>query len=215
LLTWAEQQEVRAFARLLGVGDRDVVQLLADAERVATVEGKASLVNGEAAGAGLSVCFTGEFVAIPLTREEVWELATDAGMVVSQGVTKKLDLLVCLDSGSGTGKLVKANQYGTVIVDQATFLGLAGVQGAPEGVMRDVLDQLSARRAATADATQAKREAAAQTARDRNRERARQRRASGATEQVLWCTTGEHEWNRTPQRGRPPRVCPDHQAALA
>jgi hypothetical protein len=29
---------------------------------------------------------------------------------------------------------------------------------------------------------------------------------------VLWCSAGEHEWTRAPQRGRPPRECPQHQA---
>jgi DNA polymerase III subunit epsilon len=215
LLTWAEQQEVRAFARLLGVGDREVAELLARADQVADVEAKPSPIHGEAAGAGLSVCFTGEFVAIPLTREEVWDLATDAGMVVSKGVTKKLDLLVCLDPGTGTGKLRKAAEYNTVVIDQPTFLGLAGVEPAPEGVLRAVLDRLATRRAANADAAQAQREASAAAARARNRERAQQRRASPTAHQVLWCASGEHEWTRPPQRGRPPRACPEHQAVPA
>jgi DNA polymerase-3 subunit epsilon len=210
LLTWAEQQEVRSFARLLGVGHRDVEQLLARTEDLAEVEGRRSIVSGEALGVGLSVCFTGEFVAIPLTREEVWEVATDAGMVVSKGVTKKLDLLVCLEPGAGTGKLNKATDYGTVIIDQHTFLGLAGAQPAPDGVLRDVLDRLAQRRVVDADAADAKREAAAATARARNRERAQQRRAAPSAEQVLWCSSGAHEWTRVPQRGRPPRACPEH-----
>jgi DNA polymerase-3 subunit epsilon len=213
-LTWAEQQEVRAFARLLGVGGREVMQLLIDAEQLGTVEGKASLLGGEATGTGLSVCFTGEFVAIPLTREEVWDLAQDAGMVVSKGVTKKLDLLVCLDPGTGTGKLTKAADYGTVVIDQPTFLGLAGVHPAPDGVLHDVLDRLAAHKAAAADTAQARREAAAQKARESNRQRARERRASPSAEQVLWCIAGEHEWHRRPQRGRPPKACPEHQTAV-
>lgn len=214
LLTWAEQHEVRAFARLLGVGDRDVAEMIVAAEQVADVEGKPSMVAGAAVGAGLSVCFTGEFVAIPLTREEVWELADDAGMVVSKGVTKKLDVLVCIDPARGTTKLRKAAEYGTVVIDQHTFLGLAGVQPAPDGVLREVLDQLAQRRAATADAEAARRETAAAAARERNRQRARQRRETGATEQTLWCSVGEHEWTRPPQRGRPPRACPEHQAVI-
>jgi hypothetical protein len=28
---------------------------------------------------------------------------------------------------------------------------------------------------------------------------------------TLWCETGKHEWQRPAQRGRPPRVCPEHK----
>lgn len=213
LLTWAEQQELRALARLLGIGERELGELLAAAEQVATVEGRGGALVTKSAGGGLSVCFTGEFVAMPLSREEVSELAADAGMTVARGVSKKLDLLVCLDPYTGTSKLRKAAEYETVVIDQPTFLALAGVQAAPEGVTAGVLTQLEERRAARADADERRRSAAAETARERNRARAAHRRASDATEQTLWCAAGEHEWQRPPQRGRPPHACPAHRAA--
>lgn len=209
LLTWVEQQEIRAFARLLGVGDREVVELLEHAEQIAVVDGSHEpLANSMAAG--LSVCFTGEFVAIPLPRHEVWELASDAGMSVSKTVTKKLDLLVCLDPNSGTGMLAKARAYGTTVIDQHTFLGLAGVQPAPGEVMNVVLEQVAERRSSQSEVDAARRDASADEARRRNRERREARPTAGGSEQVLWCAPGGHEWRRPPQRGRPPRACPDH-----
>jgi len=212
LLTWAEQQEVRAFARLLGVGQRELVELLEHAALVAAVEGRDEPM-GESVGAGISVCFTGEFVALPLTRDEVWDLATDAGMSVSKSVTKKLDLLVCLDPNSGTGKLAKARDYGTSTIDQHTFLGLAGVQPAPADVMQAVLEQIAARRAAQSGAGGDRREASAAAARTRNRDRRQTQQTTAGNEQALWCVPGDHEWRRPSQRGRPPRACPDHLEA--
>ena len=215
LLTWGEQQELRAFARLLGVADRKVATMLEAADQLAEVEGRPSLVDGPAQGAGLTVCITGEFVAMPLLREQVIELAEDAGMTVTRTVTKKVDLLVCRDPAAGTSKLRKASEYGTPVIDQAAFLALAGAQPAPEGVVRSVLDQVQERRAARLQAGQQRREQAATAARERARARAHQKRSAGDTEQVLWCTEGGHEWRRPPQRGRPPRVCPEHQTPTA
>ena len=35
-----------------------------------------------------------------------------------------------------------------------------------------------------------------------------------ANEQELWCEFGNHHWTRPPSRGRPPRSCPHHTAAV-
>lgn len=50
---------MRAFGRLLGVGDREMHELLVQAESSAIVEGRRSLVAGAGLCAGISVCFTG------------------------------------------------------------------------------------------------------------------------------------------------------------
>jgi DNA polymerase III subunit epsilon len=215
LLTWGEQQEVRAFARLLGVADRTVAVMLEAADQLAEVEGRPSLAHGPAQGAGLVVCITGEFVVMPLLREQVIELAEDAGMTVMKTVSKKVDLLVCRDPDAGTTKLRKALEYGTPLIDQSTFLALAGAQPAPEGVVRSALDRVQERRTARLQAGQQRREKAAIAARERARARARERRSVSETAQVLWCAAGQHEWRRPPQRGRPPRICPEHQSSSA
>ena len=215
LLSWAEQHEVRALAKLLGVGREELRVLLEDAAARAPVEGRPELAPGSAGPEGaLTVCFTGAFTAIPMTREEVWELARDAGMTVSKGVTKEVDVLVCLDPDSGSGKLTKAAKHGTVVIDQSTFLALAGA-GAPAGDrVSDVLERVQHRKAARQQAAQAKAQASAERARAATREGAQMRRAAEGSEQVLWCSAGAHEWRRPPQRGRPPSACPDHRPAV-
>jgi len=73
---------------------------------------------------GLSVCFTGELTR--LTREQAQELAQRAGLQVKDGVTKKLDILVCADPHSQSGKARKAREYGTRIMSEETFWRLIG-----------------------------------------------------------------------------------------
>lgn len=145
ILTWAEEQEVRSFGRLLGVADLRVQELLSEAGATATIEGKPALAAADSAGAGIHVCFTGAFEAMPLTRSEVSELAEQAGMSVAKSVSKKVELVVCLDPGSGSSKLRRASELGTPIIDQQTFLALAGVQPDDQGKGRAVLEQIEHR----------------------------------------------------------------------
>ena len=49
------------------------------------------------------------------------ELATRAGLIVVDSVTKKLDLLVAADPQSQSGKAKKARQYGTRSMHELIF----------------------------------------------------------------------------------------------
>lgn len=218
ILTWAEEQEVRSFGRLLGVADRRVEQLLDEAGAIATIEGKPALTSpDQAAGAGIVVCFTGAFTAIPMTREEVGDLAAQAGMTPAKSVSKKVELVVCQDPASGSGKLRRAEELGTPVIDQQTFLAIAGVEPDTGDRARSVLERIEQRRLAAAEAQEQKRAATAEKARERARARAAETRKNGAdgataaaSEQRLWCESGQHEWTRPAKRGRPPRSCPEH-----
>lgn len=80
---------------------------------------------------GKRVCFTGSleeytFDGEPLTRQLVQALATDAGMVVSPSVTKKLDVLVVADGNSLSGKAAKARDYGIRIIVAPAFFAAIG-----------------------------------------------------------------------------------------
>jgi DNA polymerase-3 subunit epsilon len=80
----------------------------------------------DASLSGLSVCFTGEidqpFRGQRVTRVEVENLANQAGLLVKESVTKKLDLLVCADAATESGKARKARVYGIRTMHAAEFL---------------------------------------------------------------------------------------------
>jgi DNA polymerase III subunit epsilon len=206
-LSWDELEQLRLLARLLAVDGRwlaDLVEPVRPRHQSMTLSAAvASDVDDDALDAPLSVCFTGEFLALPLTRQEVQALAGDAGMHVKSGVSGALDVLVCLDPYSGTGKLRKAEANGTVVVDQDTFLALAGVR---VGRTSDVLATIARRRRQRLAG--AKQRAPKPSVRGRSASSPAP--AATAVEQTLWCEAGSHEWRRPAQRGRPPKRCPEH-----
>jgi NAD-dependent DNA ligase len=71
----------------------------------------------------LDVVFKGE----PITRNVAEMLAEQAGLIVANGVTKKLDLLVVADPNTQSGKAKKARQYGTRILADSVFWRMIGV----------------------------------------------------------------------------------------
>lgn len=62
-----------------------------------------------------------------ISREFAEELATRAGLVVVDSVTKKLDLLVLADPHSQSGKAKKARQYGIRIMHEPVFWKAIGI----------------------------------------------------------------------------------------
>jgi DNA polymerase-3 subunit epsilon len=74
---------------------------------------------------GKSVCFTGTFLArrsgAVITREEIEQLAREAGMEVKKSVTKKLDLLVSADVESLSSKAKRARETGVAVIDERAF----------------------------------------------------------------------------------------------
>jgi DNA polymerase III subunit epsilon len=80
---------------------------------------------------GLTVCFTGALECRlggeKITRERAQELATNAGLVVHSRVTKSLDVLVCADPESMSGKAKTAREYGTRVLAETAFWPLIDV----------------------------------------------------------------------------------------
>jgi DNA polymerase-3 subunit epsilon len=80
---------------------------------------------------GLSVCFTGELLGSiegqRITRQMAQEFATRAGLIVRNGVTMDLDLLVVVDPNTQSGKAKKARQYGSRIMAEAAFWHAIGL----------------------------------------------------------------------------------------
>ena len=82
--------------------------------------------------AAKSVCFTGpsgfRFRGQPITREMQELLAAQHGLTVAPRVTMKLDILVIGLGHPHTGKVQKAESYGTLILDEVVFWSRLGVK---------------------------------------------------------------------------------------
>lgn len=80
---------------------------------------------------GKTIRFTGELQARVngelITREIAQILARNAGLIVLNGVTKKLDILVVADPNTQSVKAKKAREYGTRILADAVFWRIIGV----------------------------------------------------------------------------------------
>lgn len=70
---------------------------------------------------GTSVCFTGTMIQ---SRDVLEGLARSNGLLVKQGISKILDVLVVADAGSMSGKAKKAREIGIQIITEQVFLSL-------------------------------------------------------------------------------------------
>ena len=99
--------------------------------QLSTAVGSTKQVHFENELSGKTVCFTGELQTSinghPITREIAEALAQQAGLVVANTVTKKLDILVVADPNTQSGKAKKARDYGIRILPDAVFWRLIGI----------------------------------------------------------------------------------------
>lgn len=133
IVTPAERRDLKLVARLLGQGKRDLDEILSEAKVSETHRDPAAPAPAaEASLLGMRVCFTGELQCQHggqmISRELAEELATKAGLVVVDSVTKKLDLLVLADPLSQSGKANKARQFGIRIMHEPVFWKAIGVK---------------------------------------------------------------------------------------
>ncbi|MFN5709696.1 MAG: BRCT domain-containing protein, partial [Planctomycetota bacterium] len=63
----------------------------------------------------------------PIRREIAEALASEAGLIVTSGVSKKLDILVVADPNTQSGKAKKAREYGIRILSEPVFWQMLGV----------------------------------------------------------------------------------------
>jgi len=122
VVTANEMADLRMLSDLLGVPLDGAAEAPAPA---LPLERHESLV-------GKTVCFTGASVCTiggaRLSREDQEDLAGQAGLVVMQGVTKGLDILVMADPDSQSGKAQKADRYGTRRMAEPAFWRALGVE---------------------------------------------------------------------------------------
>ena len=136
VVTDAERRDLRQVACLLGIAPRNLEEMLEKAaQKMAAVQSPpvatAGLMRSDEF-VGKNVCFTGEcqcrLNGESITRETAMELASRHGMIVSESVTKKLDLLVVADALTQSGKAKKARQYGIRVLYETVFWKALGME---------------------------------------------------------------------------------------
>ena len=133
VVTDAERRDLHAVAKLLGqdVAALDTILSVAS-QQLASVNPRIPAAVGGEDLMGKRVCFTGELVAKiagqPIARDVAQSMAERAGLIISAGVNKKLDLLVVADPNTQSGKAVKAREYGCRIVAENVFWKMIGVE---------------------------------------------------------------------------------------
>ncbi len=104
VVTGAERRDLEAVCDMLGLTRSELDGALAKPTQAAAA---ADAATGNSLS-GQSVCFTGELMGklkgCPITRDDAVRLATQAGLVVKNGVTKNLDILVCAHALTQSGK---------------------------------------------------------------------------------------------------------------
>jgi len=128
----AERHDLHIVAKLLGQNESALDSVLESAAiQLATAKNSIESTGSARELAGKVVCFTGELQAAingqPITREIAEALAEDAGLIISNNVTKKLDILVVADPNTQSGKAKKARNYGIRILSDAVFWRMIGV----------------------------------------------------------------------------------------
>lgn len=130
VLTDHELNDLRRLARLLDLGESAVDEALEKVQRLEPVNIEQTH-NDAPSLAGASVCFTGAILSslngTVITRALANELAQGAGLIVKNGVSKKLDLLVVADPNTSSGKARKARSYGVRVIAERDFFPMIGI----------------------------------------------------------------------------------------
>jgi DNA polymerase-3 subunit epsilon len=134
VVTETEYRDFTLVARLLGQEKQELDKILREA--AANLDRSRlrspTTASDETSLRGKRVCFTGElqcrYNGEMIPRELAEELASRAGLIVMNSVTKKLDLLVIADPHSQSGKAKKARQYGIRIMHEPVFWKAIGAK---------------------------------------------------------------------------------------
>jgi DNA polymerase III subunit epsilon len=121
VVTPAEKRDLEEVSIALGV-ESGILEALLNPDHLALPAVRAT---PPCSLAGRTVCFTGELRSSiggqRITKERAEQLATNAGLFVLRGVTKKLEILVLADPDTQSGKARKARDYGTRLMAEAVF----------------------------------------------------------------------------------------------
>ncbi|HEY1600528.1 MAG TPA: exonuclease domain-containing protein [Pirellulales bacterium] len=131
VVTESERRDLLGVSRLLGFDNTVLDSVLSEVrtERGGRPAGTPAHTHHELISK--SVCFTGALACRlggeAITRENAQQLAEAAGLIVADGVTKSLDVLVVADPNSLSSKAEKARKYGTRIMAEQAFWRSIGV----------------------------------------------------------------------------------------
>lgn len=116
-----EEKDLQSVAELLDIGDwREIVNI--SSPRVPNSQTSSRIPKGT------TVCFTG---SMKYPRQKCIDIATAAGLVNMDRVTKSLDILVVADPDSQSNKAVAAKKYGLRILAASAFFDLIGDPAIP------------------------------------------------------------------------------------
>ena len=114
-----EEFDLNSVADLLNIGDwREIVNVSSPRSH-----NKSTTIQ---IPAGTTICFTG---SMKYPRKKCIEIATAAGLVNVDRVSKSLDILVVADPDSQSSKAMKAKKYGLRIIAATAFFELIGDDG--------------------------------------------------------------------------------------
>ena len=122
VVTGAEEADLRHVGGLLGL-DLETTRSILEECTTGDVESGTCLPSQSLAGK--SICFTGQLVRAE--RGEAERCAERVGLIVKSGVSKGLDILVCADPHSQSGKARKARDYGVRVMAEEAFWRALGV----------------------------------------------------------------------------------------
>jgi DNA polymerase-3 subunit epsilon len=111
-----EEKDLQSVAELLDIGDwREIVNI--SSPRAPNSQTSSRIPEGT------TVCFTG---SMKYPRQKCIDIATAAGLVNMDRVTKSLDILVVADPDSQSSKATAAKKYGLRILAATAFFDLIG-----------------------------------------------------------------------------------------
>ena len=132
IITKSEEADLKAVRKLLNISEAHFNELLKDTINQFK-EGlhETNIQRLSENLIGKTICFTGALNCTIngniATRTIVQRAASDAGMIVQKGVTKKLDILVVADPNSMSGKARKAREYGIRLIAEPVFWNMVGI----------------------------------------------------------------------------------------
>jgi DNA polymerase-3 subunit epsilon len=128
IISNSEYDDLLKVSKILGLNEK--LNLMIDSEK-SDIDGLEKPRENQNVIEGKSICFTGQltsnFRGKRIERTFAQELAMEKGLIIKNGVTKNLDILVVADPHTLSSKAQKAREYGVKIVAEPVFWKMIGL----------------------------------------------------------------------------------------